>query len=108
MWIKKGGEIVQEVYTLDQIKRRLHPVLKKNHVRKATIFGSYSKGLATSGSDIDILVDSGLHGLSFFGLLEDVCQSLERDVDLIDTADIIPNSKIDHEIKKTGIVIYEQ
>jgi predicted nucleotidyltransferase len=36
---------MQEVYTLDQIKRRLHPVLKKNHVRKATIFGSYSKGL---------------------------------------------------------------
>jgi predicted nucleotidyltransferase len=39
---------MQAVCTLDQIKRRLHPVLKKNKVRKATIFGSYSKGLATA------------------------------------------------------------
>ena len=72
------------------------------------LFGSYGKGLATPESDVDILVDSGLPGLSFFGLLEDVCQSLDCPVDLIDTRDVIPGSAIEREIQRTGTVIYEQ
>ena len=95
-------------YTVDQLKVRLTPVFDKNKVRRATLFGSYVKGEATSRSDVDLLVDSGLHGMQFFGLLEDVCNSLECDVDLIDVQDIITNSKIDQEIRHTGIVIYEQ
>ena len=95
-------------YTVDQLKVRLTPVFDKNKVRRATLFGSYVKGEATSRSDVDLLVDSGLHGMQFFGLLEDVCNSLECDVDLIDVQDIIHNSKIDQEIRHTGVVIYEQ
>lgn len=57
---------------------------------------------------MDILVDSGLPGLSFFGSLEDVCQSLDCPVDMIDTRDVIPGSTIDREIQRTGMVIYEQ
>ena len=56
----------------------------------------------------DILVDSGLNGLSFFGLLEDVCQSLDCPVDLIDTADVVADSRIEREIQRTGVVIYER
>ena len=59
-------------YTVDQLKVRLTPVFDKNKVRRATLFGSYVKGEATSRSDVDLLVDSGLHGMQFFGLLEDV------------------------------------
>ena len=99
---------MQSAYTVAQLRERLIPVFRRNNVRKAVLFGSYSKGLAHSGSDVDILVDSGLPGLSFFGLLEDVCQSLDCPVDLIDTQDIIPGSAIEREIHKTGMVIYEQ
>lgn len=99
---------MQNVYTVEQIRNRLTPAFVKNGVRKATLFGSYSKGLATSQSDIDLLVDSGLRGLSFFGLLEDVCQSVACPVDLVDAADVIPGSKIDEEIRRTGVVIYER
>lgn len=95
-------------YSIDQIKARLTPVFLKNNVRKAVLFGSYGKGIATPQSDVDILVDSGLPGLSFFGLLEDVCQSLDCPVDLIDTQDIVPGSKIEREIHLTGKVIYER
>lgn len=95
-------------YTIPQIEERLAPVFRRNNVRRAVLFGSYSKGLATPVSDVDILVDSGLSGLSFFGLLEDVCQSLDCPVDLIDTQDIVPGSTIEHEINRTGRVIYEQ
>lgn len=99
---------MQEPYTIDQIKSRLTPVFRRNNVRKATLFGSYSKGIATSKSDIDLLVDSGLRGMKFFGLLEDVCTSLDCEVDLIDTEDVVPNSRIENEIRDTGVVIYEQ
>ena len=95
-------------YTLDQLQARLTPVFSRNRVRRATLFGSYSQGKATAQSDVDLLVDSGLHGLQFFGLLEDVCSSLECKVDLIDVKDVIPNSKIDQEIQRTGVLIYEQ
>ena len=99
---------MSEVYTIAQLKGLLTPIFRKNKVRKATLFGSYSKGEATKHSDVDLLVDSGLRGLAFFGLLDDVCESLECDVDLIDTRDVTPDSAVDREIKNSGVVIYEQ
>ena len=95
-------------YTIEQIKQRLTPVFQENNVRKATLFRSYGKGRATAQSDVDLLVDSGLRGMRFFALLEDVCTSLDCEVDLIDAEDIIPNSLVDQEIRKTGVVIYER
>ena len=70
------------------------------------MFGSYAKGLAKKNSDVDILVDSGLKGLAFFGLLEDVVTSLEKDVDMIDVSQVIKNSDVDNEIKRSGVMIY--
>ena len=99
---------MSEVYTIDSLKSVLSPIFEKNKVRKAILFGSYSKGQATAHSDVDLLVDSGLRGLAFFGLMDDVCDSLDCRVDLIDTCDVIPDSRVDREIRNTGIVIYEQ
>ena len=99
---------MSEAYTVDQLKHVLVPIFQRNNVRKAILFGSYGKGQATAKSDVDLLVDSGLRGLAFFGLMDDVCESLECEVDLIDTYDVIPNSRVDREIKDTGVVIYEQ
>lgn len=98
---------VEKAYTREQIVSLLTPVFRRNHIRKATLFGSHAKGTATEYSDVDLLVDSGLHGLAFFGLLEDVNASLQCDVDLIDTADVIPGSLVDQEIKQSGVIIYE-
>lgn len=94
------------IYSQSQIKDILDPVFKSHNVKKAILFGSYAKGSATERSDVDILVDSGLKGLSFFGLLEDVVTSLNKNVDLIDTSQIVPNSKIENEIVQSGVVIY--
>ena len=98
---------MSRMYTMEELKAILTPVFQKNGVKKAMLFGSYSKGTATAASDVDLMVDSGLRGIRFFGLLEDVCSSLDCPVDLIDTQDIVPNSRIDREIMQTGKVIYE-
>lgn len=94
------------IYTKDQIKIKLEPVFRKYGVRYAMLFGSYAKGTQTEKSDVDILVDSGLKGLAFFGLLEDVSQALDKEVDLLDVSQIKPGSKIDKETRAKGMMVY--
>lgn len=44
------------VLTLSEIKKKAVPLLKKNDVIKAGIFGSYARGEQKKRSDIDLLV----------------------------------------------------
>ena len=96
------------IYSVNDIRNILHPVFAKHQVKKAVLFGSYVKGLANSNSDVDLLLNSGLRGLKFVGLIEDVRAALDKDVDVFDETHIIPDSKIDSEISKHGVVIYEK
>ncbi len=98
----------EEIYTIEQLRERLIPVFRNNNIRKAILFGSYGKGRATKHSDVDLMVDSGLSGLSFVGLIEDVRAAINKDVDVIDIAHVEKGSKIDLEIEKTGIIMYEK
>lgn len=96
----------QQVYTVADIKEKLIPVFDKYKIKKAVLFGSYAKGIARDNSDIDIMVDSNLRGLAFYGLLEDVVNAVGKSVDLLDKSQIIKASKIQQEIENTGVVIY--
>ena len=96
------------IYTIDDIKTVLHPIFIKHSVKKAILFGSYVKGLANQNSDVDLLLDSGLRGLKFVGLIEDVRSALDKEVDVFDQSHIIPNSRIFNEISKDGVIIYEK
>ena len=94
------------VYSVQELTRTLDPVFREHGVRSAVLFGSYAKGCANGSSDVDILVDSGLHGLRFFGLLESVSSALRVPVDLLDTRQIEPGSQIEREIQASGVQIY--
>ncbi|MBQ3890816.1 MAG: nucleotidyltransferase domain-containing protein, partial [Lachnospiraceae bacterium] len=67
--------------SVESIKENLIPVFGRYNIKRAILFGSYAKGTATERSDVDIYVDSGLRGLKFFGLLEDVTEALDKPVD---------------------------
>ena len=97
--------MTETVYTTQQIKTILQPVFADYNVEKSVLFGSYAKGQADKRSDVDILADSGLKGLVFFGLLEDVTTSLDKNIDLIDVTQVAKNSSIDNEITNTGVLI---
>ena len=97
-----------DIYTPLQIQTILQPVFADYKIRKAILFGSYAKGMAQKNSDVDILVDSGLRGLAFFGLLEDVVTSLGKNVDLLDMSQLTSDSQVGEEIEKSGVVIYGQ
>ena len=93
--------------TLENIIPKLLPIFKQYGVKKATVFGSVAKGLSTSTSDIDLLVDSGLRGLRFSGLLASIADAVDIPVDVFDVTHIEPGSQIDREIRRTGVDIYE-
>ena len=61
---------------------------------------------ATERSDVDLLVDSGLRGLAFFGLLEDVVSALDVSVDMIDVSQVEQDSPVELEIERSGVQIY--
>ena len=97
-----------KVYTVPQLREILSPVFDSYGIRRAVLFGSYGKGTATEKSDIDLLVDSGLRGLHFVGFMDDVRQAVEKDVDLFDVTHIQAGSRIDREIRDTGVTFYEK
>ncbi len=97
-----------EIYTIEQLKTMLIPIFRLYGVKRAVLFGSYGKGLASIDSDIDLLVDSKLRGLRFVGLMEDVRSTVDKEVDLLDISHVEENSEIDEEIKKTGVLLYEE
>ena len=100
--------MTDKVYSIDDTKEMLRPILSQNNVKKAILFGSHAKGSADENSDVDMLLDSGLRGLRFVGLIEDIRYALGKEVDVFDVTHIIPNSKISSEINKDGVIIYEE
>lgn len=90
-----------KIYTVSQIKDILNPVFRRHNVRRAVLYGSYGKGRANEKSDLDLLVDSGLKGLKFVGLIEEVREAVDKEIDMIDVSHLERNSEIDTEIRKT-------
>ena len=96
------------IYTVEQLKTLLTPVFLRNNVRKAVLFGSYGKGVACPKSDIDLFVDSGLRGFAYYGLLDEIISAVDKKVDLIDVTEVIQGSRIEKEIDRSGVLIYEK
>jgi len=71
-------------HQVEEIRKKILPVLNKYDVRKASIFGSAVRGKATKNSDIDILVEirSNISLLDFVGLKLELEEVLGRAVDL--------------------------
>ncbi len=94
--------------SISEIQTALESVFDDYGVSRAVVFGSVAKGTATETSDLDLLVDSRLHGLRFVGFMEAVRQAAGMPVDVIDVSHINKGSKIEAEIQTTGVTIYEK
>ena len=95
-------------YNISDIKTALTPVFDSYGISHAVLFGSIAKGTAAEKSDLDLLVDSKLRGLKFVGLMEEIRRAVGMPVDVLDIAHIEKGSKIDSEIRSTGVTIYER
>lgn len=77
---------------IEEIKKKVLPILKKYGVKRAGIFGSVVRGEETEKSDIDILVEieGRVSLLDFVGLKLELEEALGRKVDLGEYSTIKP------------------
>ena len=77
---------------IQQIAKVAVPILKKNGVTKAGIFGSYARGEAKKRSDVDLLVKTrkGMGLLKFAGIKVKLEEKLKKKVDLVEYKTIKP------------------
>ncbi|HLD15230.1 MAG TPA: nucleotidyltransferase domain-containing protein [Candidatus Nanoarchaeia archaeon] len=88
---------------LENIKKKIIPILKRYGVKKAGIFGSYAVGKAKKNSDVDILIKppKGM-GFGFIGLEIKLSEALKKKVDLVSYNGLSPylkNKILNQEIK---------
>lgn len=90
------------------IKRKITPILKRQGVLKAAIFGSYARGEEKKNSDVDILVKlkKGTSLLDLIGIQFDLEEKLGKKVDLITYNSI--NPLLRNYILSSEKVIYEK
>jgi uncharacterized protein len=80
---------------LEEIKKKVVPILKEADVKKAALFGSYVRGDNTPKSDIDILVDlpRGKTLLDLIELEDNLEKKLKKKVDVVTYNSIYPSLK---------------
>lgn len=100
----------EKIYTVEEIRDMIQDILNEFAVKKAILFGSYEKNTPTSKSDIDLVIDSEgkLINIYFYGLLEELVQRLQKNVDLFEISEIQKDSRIYNDIQNEGVVVYEK
>lgn len=92
--------------TVDDIIRKCSEVFTRYDVKFCYLFGSYAKGKETPSSDVDLLISADVKGIKFYGLAEELRETLSKKVDLLDINQLKDNLPLMEEILKDGIKIY--
>lgn len=113
---RRKGERMDRIYAIDEISSIIAPILKNYGVSRAYLFGSYARGEALPGSDIDLRIDGGriksMFGLG--GLYHDLTEVLKKPVDLVTTealnhrANAERTERFREHIKEDEKLIYEE
>ncbi len=94
------------ILTINDIRFALEEAFQGYNVSYCYLFGSYSKGMATESSDVDLLVSADITGMRFFGLVENIRNALHKKVDVIDPGQLKNNPELLEEILKDGVKVY--
>ena len=91
---------------IDDIKKISEVIFDEYNIEFCYLFGSYAKNSANETSDIDLLICSEVKGLKFYGLVEELRESLHKKVDVLNIEQLKDNLDLTKEILKDGIKIY--
>lgn len=100
----------QKVYSIEEIKEILANILQNMPVYSVVLFGSYAKNTANKDSDLDLIIDTkeNLMGFKLYSLITKIEEAFKKNVDGFEKSEIIKDSEIDKEIKKTGVIVYNK
>lgn len=105
-----------EVPSIDTIRYLILPVAKKNKLQCVYLFGSYARGEANEGSDIDLMISGGnIETMeSYLRIQSEFEEYLGRSVDIVFEENVTENRGsragkrfFDH-IERDKVLIYEQ
>lgn len=92
--------------TIDEIRQKAAPLLKRAGVTRSSVFGSVARGEARDDSDIDLLIEfeRKMTLLDLVGLEQDLEDVLGRKVDIVTRRSIYPPLK--KYIEKDEVAIF--
>jgi len=97
---------MSKLYTISEISSKIAETARRYGIQKVYLFGSYARGEAGGGSDIDICIEKGklrtLFELS--GFCQDLEEILDNKVDVITTSSLSGDFR--KQIEKDLILIY--
>ncbi len=98
--------MMSRIYTIDEIRGIAGEIAKRHGVDRMFLFGSYARGDAKAGSDLDFRIDNGrVCGLfALGGLYADLEDAFGTPIDLLTTNSL--NEDFLREIAAEEVLIY--
>lgn len=95
-------------YTISEIKDKATPIAKAYGIGRMSLFGSYARGEAKDGSDIDLYIERGRLKslLQYFAFIDELENVLNCHVDVVTTG--IEDKQFLSAIMKEGVLLYEE
>ena len=99
--------VIMTIFTIDDIKKKVTPIVIKYGVNTFSLFGSYARGEANEDSDLDFVMDKGdLKGLQYVSLVQDLENEFNCHVDVISKGS--SNKKFLDAISDEEVILYER
>lgn len=95
-------------YSVEEIRGKVVPIAQKHGVKRLSLFGSYARGEADHGSDVDFLIERGkIRGLlGYFSFVNDLEDELKCHVDVVSSG--ISDKEFLAAIKNDEVLLYEE
>ena len=98
---------MEHVLTRQELVSIIVPLLRKYGAQEALLFGSYARGEADAGSDIDLLVIGGpkFDPTDVFCIADELNRATGKKVDVYELCEINVGSPFYHSIFEEGVKI---
>ena len=98
---------MRPIYSIEEIASRVNPIARAYGVERVALFGSYARGEAKPGSDIDLHIDRGeINGyFKLAGFLRELEEQFNIPIDLLTTCAL--SDEFLQDIQKEEVVLYE-
>ena len=88
---KTADKDLGKIQEYNSIKRKLRKILSQENIKKASIFGSYSRLEQKKSSDVDLIIQPPKNmGFEYFSLEDKISKKLNKKVDIITYNSINP------------------
>lgn len=99
---------MDHIFSIPELKNILTPIFIKYDIVRASVFGSYARGEAAPGSDINLLIyiteDFELE--DYIGFKSEVENTVGKDIDILEYRCI--NHKMEKDILREAVLLYER